>query len=429
MTGEIDELNPPPRLLMGPGPITCDPRVLRAMSTPLLGQFDPAFTAYMNEVMALYRRLYQTANRWTFLVDGTARAGIEAVLVSLISPGDRVLVPIFGRFGHLLCEITQRCRAETCTIETEWGTVFAPEQIEAAIRQYRPRIVAICQGDTSTTMAQPLDEIGAICRRHDVILYVDATATLGGMDLPVDCWQIDAVSAGLQKCLSGPPGSSPITFNQRVVDIVNARKHVEAGIRAVDYVAGNGAPIQSNYFDLAMLMDYWGESRLNHHTEAASMLYAARECARIILAEGLEVCFARHRLASQALTAGLVAMGLTLYGDQKHKMPNVTGVIIPGGLDGEAVRRLMLEDFGIEIGSSFGLLKGRIWRIGTMGYVCRKENVLHCLGALEATLRQCGLRAPPGAGVDAALAAYRAAEVTAPGAPHASAPAAGRKPA
>ncbi len=373
MTGKIGELNPPPRLLMGPGPITCDPRVLRALSMPLLGQFDPAFTAYMNEVMALYRRLYQTENHWTFLVDGTARAGIEAILVSLIA------------------------------------TVFAPERIEAAIRQHRPRVLVICQGDTSTTMAQPLDEIGAICRRHDVILYVDATATLGGMALPVDRWQIDAVSAGLQKCLSGPPGSSPITFNQRVVDIVAARKHVEAGIRPADYVAGNGVPIQSNYFDLAMLMDYWGESRLNHHTEAASMLYAAHECARIVLAEGLENCLARHRTASAALTAGLTAMGLELFGDQAHKMPNVTGVIIPGGVDGETVRRLMLEDFGIEIGSSFGPLKGRIWRIGTMGYVCRKENLLHCLGALEATLRQCGFRAPPGAGVDAALAVYRAA--------------------
>src|SRR5258708_9771815 len=359
MTDEIGELNPPPRLLMGPGPITCDPRVLRAMSVQLLGQFDPAFTAYMNEVMALYRPLYQTENRWTFLVDGTARAGIEAILVSLISPGDRVLVPIFGRFGHLLCEIARRCGAEVASIEAEWGPVCAPEQIAAAIREHRPRVLAICQGDTSTTMAQPLDEIGAICRRHDAILYVDATATLGGMALPVDRWQIDAVSAGLQKCLSGPPGSSPITFNQRVVDIVASRKHVEAGIRPADYVAGNAPPLPSNYFHLAMLMAYWGESRLNHHTEAASMLYAARECARIILAERLETCFARHRTASAALTEGLPAMGLTLVGDQRYKMPNVTGVMIPGGVDGEAVRRVMLDDFGIEIGPPLWTLHGR----------------------------------------------------------------------
>jgi (S)-ureidoglycine-glyoxylate aminotransferase len=203
-------------------------------------------------------------------------------------------------------------------------------------------------------MAQPLAEIGDICRRHDVILYVDATATLGGMEVAVDRWKLDAVSAGLQKCLSGPPGSSPVTFNERVVEIVQARKHIEAGIRPDDAIAENGPVIQSNYFDLPMLMDYWSEARLNHHTEATSMLYAARECARIALAEGLEARFARHRLASTALTTGLATMGLTLFGDQKSKMPNVTGVEIPDGIDGERVRAIMLNDFGIEIGTSFG---------------------------------------------------------------------------
>jgi (S)-ureidoglycine-glyoxylate aminotransferase len=405
-----DELNPPPRLLMGPGPISADPRVLRAMSMPLLGQFDPVFTRYMTEAMGLFRQLFQTRNTWAFLVDGTARAGIEAILVSLIAPGDRVLVPIFGRFGHLLTEIAGRCQAEVRTVETAWGTIFAPEQIEAAVRQHRPRVVALVHGDTSTTMAQPLEEIGKICRRHDALLYVDATATLGGMDLQTDAWQLDAVSAGLQKCLSGPPGSAPVTFNEGVVEVVTRRKHVEQGIRAAHESAGSGPRIQSNYFDLAMLMDYWSERRFNHHTEATSMLYAARECARIVLEEGLSRCCARHALASRALTAGLEAMGLELFGDQRHKMPNVTGVVIPAGVDGEAVRRGMLEDFGIEIGTSFGPLAGRIWRIGTMGYLCRKQNVLLCLGALEATLRSLGLRAPAGSGVDAALAVYRAAE-------------------
>jgi (S)-ureidoglycine-glyoxylate aminotransferase len=409
---DIGEIDPPPRLLMGPGPVNVDPRVLRAMAMPMLGQFDPVFTRYMSEVMALYRRLYQTTNRWTFLVDGTARAGIEAILVSLVSPGERVLVPIFGRFGHLLAEIAERCRAEVRRIETAWGTVFTPEAIEAAIIEHRPRVLAMVHGDTSTTMAQPLEAIGAICRRHDVLLYVDATATLGGIEVAVDRWQLDAVSAGLQKCLSGPPGSSPITINERVVEAVSRRRHLEAGIRPAGFVAGNGPVIQSNYFDLAMLMDYWGASRLNHHTEAASMLYAAHESARIALAEGLEQRFSRHRLASAALTAGLAAMQLELFGDQRHKMANVTGVVIPDGLDGEAVRAMMLGDFGIEIGSSFGPLKGRIWRIGTMGYVCRKENVLACLGALEATLRYQGFDAPPGAAVDAALAVYRGTQTT-----------------
>jgi (S)-ureidoglycine---glyoxylate transaminase len=404
------ELNPPPRILMGPGPVGVDPRVLRAMSMPMLGQFDPAFTAYMNEMMELLRQLFRTRNRWSFLVDGTARAGVEAILVSLIAPGDKVLVPVFGRFGHLLTEIASRCGGDVVTIEREWGSVFTTDELEDAIRRHRPRLLAVVHGDTSTTMAQPLAEIGPICRANDVILYADMTASLGGTDVAIDDWQVDAASAGLQKCLSGPPGSAPITFNQRVADIVNGRKHVEAGIRADGIVEGNGARIISNYFDLPMLMDYWSERRLNHHTEATSMLYAARESVRIILGEGLEACFARHRIASEAITAGLTAMGLALFGDQRHKMPNVTGVMIPKGVDGEAVRAIMLNDFGIEIGTSFGPLHGRIWRIGTMGYVCRKENVLHCLAALETALRNCGYRADAGAGVDAALMVYRKAE-------------------
>jgi (S)-ureidoglycine-glyoxylate aminotransferase len=412
MTTLLSELNPPPRLLMGPGPVGVDPRVLRAMSMPMLGQFDPVFTAYMNETMALLRQLYQTKNKWSFLVDGTARAGVEAILVSIISPGDKVLVPSFGRFGFLLAEISKRCGGEVVTIERDWGSVFTPDEIEAAIRQHKPRVLAVVHGDTSTTMAQPIDQIGAICRKHDVLLYTDATASLGGMNVAIDAWQVDAASSGLQKCLSGPPGSSPITINERIVEVVKRRRHVEAGIRPADFVDGDGPVIQSNYFDLGMLMDYWGEQRLNHHTEATSMLYAAREAVRIVLAEGLDACFARHKLASDAITAGLTEMGLTLFGDQRHKMPNVTGVFIPDGVNGDAVRGMMLNDFGIEIGTSFGPLHGRIWRIGTMGYVCRKESVLTCLAALEVCLRQAGFRA--GSGADAALSVYRAAEAPAP---------------
>lgn len=404
------ELNPPPRLLMGPGPVDADPRVLRAMAMPLLGQFDPVFTAYMNETMELYRHVFQTQNRWTMVVDGSARAGIEAVLVSVIRPGDRVLVPIFGRFGHLLVEIAERCRAEVRTLEAPWGTVFAPEQIEEAVRSCRPRLVALVHGDTSTTMAQPLAEVGPICRRLDAMLYVDATATLGGMELAADAWQVDAVSAGLQKCLAGPPGAAPITINDRVAEAANRRKRVERGIRDLGGDEAAEPCIQSNYFDLPMLMDYWSERRLNHHTEATSMLYAARECARVLLAEGLTASHARHRLGSQAMTAGLSAMGLELFGDQRHKMANVTGVVIPAGVDGEVVRGRLLGDFGIEIGTSFGPLKGKIWRIGTMGYACRKPNILRCLGALEAVLRSVGHAGRAGAGVDAAWDVYRKAE-------------------
>ena len=405
----FEELDPAPRLLMGPGPVDLYPRVLRAMSVPIQGQFDPQFTGYMNQTMALYRQVFRTQNEWTFLIDGSARAGIEACLVSLLAKGDKLLVLNFGRFGSLLMEIGRRVGAEVVSIETPWGTVFTPDAVEAAIKKHKPKVVATCQGDTSTTMLQPLDKIGHICRKHDAILYVDCTASLAGNPFETDGWAIDITSSGLQKCLSGPPGSAPITFNERCAELFRHRKHIEAGIKTPDMVEGNGPIIPSNYFDLAMLMDYWGPKRLNHHTEAASMLYAARECARVVLEEGIDAGIARHVKASAAIRAGVEAMGLATYGDPKHRMANVTGVVIPKGIkDSERVRSEMLMDFGIEIGTSFGPLVGKIWRIGTMGHVARKANVLRCLASLEAVLRRNGYGASAGAGVEAAYKVYDA---------------------
>lgn len=401
------DLDPTPRLLMGPGPVDLYPRVLRAMSVPIQGQFDPEFRVYMSQTMALYRQVFRTSNEQTLCIDATARGGLEACMASVIQPGDTVLVGIFGRFGHLKTEIAKRAGAKVVTVETEWGTVFTPDQIEDAVKKHKPRMLTLCQGDTSTTMLQPLDQLGRIARKHDAIFFTDCTASLAGNAFETDKWQIDMAATGLQKCLSGPPGIAPITFNERVVDILKHRKHVEAGIKPPDMIEGNGPIIQSNYFDLAMIMDYWGPRALNHHTEAASMLYAARECARVVLEEGLDAGIARHVLASSALRAGLEAMGLTLYGDSKHRMNNVTGVIIPAKIaNPDKVRAEMLTDFGIEIGTSFGQLHGKVWRIGTMGYVCRKANILRCLASLEAVLRRNGYSAPAGAGVDAAYKVY-----------------------
>ncbi|MCU1419696.1 MAG: aminotransferase [Microbacteriaceae bacterium] len=398
-------INPPQRLLMGPGPINADPRVLRAMSAQLVGQYDPAMTAYMNETMELYRGVFRTRNDATVLIDGTSRAGIEAALVSLIEPGDRVLVPIFGRFGHLLREIAERCGAEVHVIETEWGTVFTPEAIAAAIADVRPKILAIVHGDTSTTLAQPLAELGAICERNDVILYADATASLGGNDFESDLWGIDVATAGLQKCLGGPSGSAPITMSARAVEVVDSRKSIEAGIR-VDGDAVSASPIRSNYLDLSQILDYWGPKRLNHHTEATTALYGARECARLLVEEGLPEAIGRHRLHGAAMATGLRAMGLALFGDQKHKMNNVVGVEIPDGIDGDKARAAMLNDFGIEIGTSFGPLHGRVWRIGTMGYNARRDTVLLTLAALEQVLRRGGFALTAGSGPGAALDFY-----------------------
>ncbi|WP_144751754.1 pyridoxal-phosphate-dependent aminotransferase family protein [Curtobacterium pusillum] len=401
-------VNPPARLLMGPGPITADPRVLRALSTPLVGQYDPWMTTTMNETQELYRRVFGTDNDATVLVDGTSRAGIEAALVSLLAPGDRVLVPVFGRFGHLLAEIAGRAGAEVHTIETDWGQVFTPSAIEDAIVRVRPKVLAIVQGDTSTTMNQPLDELGAICDRHGVLFYTDATATIGGNPLEVDAWGIDAVSAGLQKCLGGPSGSAPLTVSPRAVEVLDQRRSVEAGIREPgDEVSDE--PIRSNYLDLAMILDYWGPRRLNHHTEAASMLYAANECARILLEEGRDAVIARHETAGSAMLAGVQALGLGVFGDLGHKMHNVVAVEIPSDVVGDQVRASMLDDHGIEIGTSFGPLHGKVWRIGTMGYNARKDAVVTTLAALEHALRRAGHAVPQGGGVDAALDVYAGA--------------------
>ncbi|OUJ16523.1 aminotransferase V [Acetobacter orientalis] len=401
--GQID---PPQRLLMGPGPVNAYPRVLRAMAADMLGQFDPEMTAYMNETMALYRNVFMTQNQWTFLVDGTARAGIEAALISLVEPGAKLLIVSAGRFGLLLSEIALRIGAEICTLELPWGQVATLEQIEQALITHKPQVFACIHGDTSTTMAQPLEGVGALCRKYGVLSYADVTATLGGMEVAVDRWGIDVVSGGLQKCMGGPPGSAPITISDRAAQHIMARRHVEAGIRGANTQDGARPRIPSNYFDLAMVMDYWSEDRLNHHTEATTMLYGAREAARIMLEEGLPARFARHKSAGQAMVAGARALGLQVFGDDAHRMTNVTGIWIPEGVKGEQVRAQMREDFGIEIGTAFGPLAGKIWRIGAMGYNAAKPKVLLTLAALEACLAVQGYKAQRGAGVDAAMATY-----------------------
>ncbi|WNV79045.1 alanine--glyoxylate aminotransferase family protein [Bacillus atrophaeus] len=409
------ELHTPSRTIMTPGPVEVDPRVLRVMGTPVVGQFDPAFTNIMNETMAMLRELFQTENRWAYPIDGTSRAGIEAVLASVIEPGDSVLIPIYGRFGLLLTEIAERYGAKVHTMECEWGKVFDPEDIIQEIQQARPKIVAMVHGETSTGRIHPLREIGKACRTYDALFIVDAVATVGGCEIKVDDWKIDAAIGGTQKCLSVPSGMAPITYNDRVADIIAKRKKVERGIATQADSTGlsGNRPIISNYFDLSQLEDYWSERRLNHHTEATSMLYALREGVRLVLEEGLEERFERHRVHEQALQTGIKGMGLELFGDESCKMPVVTCVQIPEGIDGESVRNMLLTQFGIEIASSFGPLAGKIWRIGTMGYSCRKENVLFVLAGLEAVLLRHGAAIEAGKALQEALHFYEETETKA----------------
>ncbi len=279
--------------------------------------------------------------------------------------------------------------------------------MEDGLKTVRPSLVATVQGDTSTTMLQPLAGWGDLCHTYDALLVCDAAASLVGNDLPTEDWALDAVTCGLQKCLAGPPGIAPITLSPAFEARIGRRRYVEAGIRDAWDEDRSGARIASNYFDLPMIIDYWGERRLNHHTEATTMLYAAHEAARIVVTEGVAATVERHRLHGDAMAAGVRGLGLRVYGDQAHKMNNIVGVEIPEQVDGEAIRGTLLQDWGIEIGSSFGPLKGKIWRIGTMGFNARKDCVLMTLAALEQVLRQAGVACPAGGGVDAASKVYQ----------------------
>lgn len=402
------ELQPSQRTIMTPGPVEVDPRVLRAMSTSILGQFDHEFTSIMNETMDRLRNVLQTDNHWAYPIDGTSRSGIEAVLCSLIEEGDKVLVPCFGRFGHLLTEIAERCGAEVHVIECEWGEVFDPEQVIKEMHRIEPKIVAIVHGETSTGRMQPLKEIGYACREMNVLLVVDAVATVGGTDVKTDEWCIDALITGTQKCISVPAGMAPITYNERVESILLERKSIEKGlVPSKDFInRKQDRRIRSNYFDLSQIQDYWSPARLNHHTEATSMLYALYEGLRIILEEGLEQRILRHKLNQKALVAGVKAMGLSLFGNDQCKLPMVTCINIPHEVNGDSVRSMMLDEFSIEIASSFGPLHGQIWRIGTMGYSSQKKNILQTLSALEAVLIRHQVKVYTGEGVQAALDVY-----------------------
>lgn len=393
---QFGDLNPPTRLLLGSGPSNPEPRVLRALGMPLIGQFDPAFTAIMDEVSELSRRVFRTANRRAFPVSGSSRSGLEAALASLVEPGDRVIVGNFGRFGDLFCEIARRYGAEVDSVNVEWGQIVEPDEIVRRLRARPARLVAIVHADTSTGIAQPLAEIGAACREHDALLVVDAVLSLGGCHVETDAWNVDVSISGLQKCLGGPSGMAPLTYNERAEAVMQARSSAPA----------------TNYLDLLQLQAYWGPDRLNHHTAPTSMVYALREALRIIHEEGLEARWDRHRRANDALVAGLEAMGLTLYGDRRYKAPMITLVNVPDGVDEAGVRQQLLDEHGIEIMAAFGVLHGKVWRIGLMGYNARVENALTVLSALEAVLSSRGFVVPPGAGVEAARAHARRTAVT-----------------
>jgi len=392
MVNPINEFSPPPRLLLGPGPSMVHPRVLRAMATPLLGHLDPTFLRLMDDVQQMLRTVFRTANRFTIAVSGTGSAGMEAALVNLIEPGDPVMVGVNGLFGARMAAIVERCGGKLIRVEAPWGRIIEPDDIQKALSRSSPvKIVALVHAETSTGVSQPLEEIGALCRDHGTLLIVDTVTSLGGLPVEVDGWGIDACYSGTQKCLSCPPGLAPLTLSERVSAMIRTRK----------------TPCQSWYLDLSLVADYWTEGkRAYHHTAPISMLYALREALRLVEEEGLAARFARHKLNSDALMAGLAALGLRPFAEDGHRLPSLNCVTLPAHVEDVPVRTSLLQESGIEIGGGLGALQGKVWRIGLMGESSTRTNVLTLLSSLEEIFLRRGWIARAGIALEAATQLY-----------------------
>jgi alanine-glyoxylate transaminase/serine-glyoxylate transaminase/serine-pyruvate transaminase len=366
----IQEFIPPRRLLLGPGPSLVHPRVLRALSAPLLGHLDPVFLRVMNDIQASLRTVFGTEHRFTIAISGTGSAGMEASIVNLVEPGDAVVVGINGVFGTRLASVVDRCGGKTIPIEAPWGECIEPEAVEDALVRSSPvKAVAIVHAETSTGAWQPLEDIAALCRRHDALFVVDAVTSLGGLPVDVDRLGIDVCYSATQKCLSCPPGLSPFTMSERAFAAVKGRR----------------TRCQSWYLDMALIGEYWAEGgRVYHHTPPISMLYGLREGLRLIEEEGLPARYQRHRTNSQALLAGLQELGLMPLPAPGRQLPMLHCVTLPADIPEARIRAQLLSQYGIEIGGGLGPLKGKVWRIGLMGESSTEANVLTLLNALEA---------------------------------------------
>lgn len=384
------QLTPSPRLLLGPGPSDAHPRVLAAMTTPLLGHLDPQFLELMNETQEMIRTVYQTKNKMTFPISATGTAGMETCLTNLLEPGDKAVVCAKGYFGNRMIDIAGRTGAEVTTMTVPWGQVFDLNAIRETLQRVRPRVLGIVHAETSTGAHQPIEELGKLCHEFNTLLVVDAVTSVGCTPIEVDAWELDAVFTCSQKGLGCPPGLSPITFSERAMEAVKNRK----------------IKCRSWYFDLSLISTYWGGDRAYHHTGPISMVYALREGLRVVLEEGLETRFARHVRNHKALKAGLEALGLTYTADPAHQLPQLNAVRIPAGVDDLACRKKLLTDFGIEIGGGLGDFKGVAWRIGLMGYNSKPSSVLLVLAAMEQVLKSAGATVEPGRGVAAAEGVY-----------------------
>jgi alanine-glyoxylate transaminase/serine-glyoxylate transaminase/serine-pyruvate transaminase len=373
---DFHSFNPPVRTLMGPGPSDVPPRVLAALARPTVGHLDPQFGEMMEQTKALLRYAFQTRNALTLPVSAPGSAGMETCFVNLVEPGDTVIVCSNGVFGGRMRENVLRCGGTPVLVETPWGRAVDPEPLEQALQAHPEAcIVAFVQAETSTGARSDAAALADLARRHDCLTIVDAVTALGGNELRVDDWGLDAVYAGSQKCLSCVPGLAPVTFGPAALDKLKRRTH----------------PVQSWFLDLNLVMNYWGDSgRSYHHTAPVNSLYALHEALLMLHEEGLEAAWARHWRLHRALRAGLEAMGLALSVPEAERLPQLNAVTIPAGVEDAATRARLLREFNLELGAGLGALAGKVWRIGLMGHSARVENLVLCLGALETVLTEAG---------------------------------------
>ncbi|MGB7848473.1 MAG: alanine--glyoxylate aminotransferase family protein [Candidatus Acidiferrum sp.] len=395
MTNPIGELNPPTRLMMTPGPCSIDPRVYRALATPIVGHLDPWFRGCMDETQILLRQLFQTENRITFPLSASGSGGIEASVLNSLEPGDEAICCVNGLFSQRMHVIAQHTPATIHLVEAPYGKPIDAEDVRKVAKGRKIKMIGFAQGETSSGVLTEVDPIRKVADECGALLVVDTVASLAAVPLHVDKQRIDICFSGSQKAISAPPGMSPITVSPRAEEAFRNRK----------------SKVQSWYFDLSTAMNYWGKDRLYHHTPPISLIYALREAMRICIAEGLEARWERHRVNQLALVAGVEAMGLKLLVEKpKDRLVTVTAVMIPAGIDEAKLRNQLLDEFNIEIAGGIGALKGQIWRLGTMGYCSQKPFIFELLAALDKALLDQGHRHAPGAGIAGAIHSYAQAE-------------------
>jgi alanine-glyoxylate transaminase / serine-glyoxylate transaminase / serine-pyruvate transaminase len=388
----IGDIVPPQRLMLTPGPSCVDPRVYRAMAAPIVGHMDPWFTQMMDDVQELLRRVFQTQNRITFPISASGSGGIEAAVMNALDAGDECIVCINGAFSERMAIIAERIPAKVIRVEAPYGRTVDPQDVLRAGKGKKIKFVGLAHGETSSGIIQRIEDYRKVADELGALLVVDTVATLAGVPLNVDEQGIDICFSGSQKAISAPPGMAPITVNARMEQVMQARKE----------------PVRSWYFDLTSAMNYWGKDRLYHHTPPITLIYAMREALRAVVEEGLEARWERHARNQQALIAGVEAMGLELFVSKAaDRLVTVTAINIPAGVEDGRVRGQLLDEFNIEIAGGLGPIKGKIWRVGLMGYSCQETNILLFLASLEKTLLDQGFRLPAGAGVAAAIQSYQ----------------------